>query len=122
MGSGCGKILFVINKKMQNIELVGYEIDKLYYSIAKLRNKWKNIMFYNDDINNLEDFNFDIVLTFLFEKQQRELVSLYKKFPAGTLIISNTFKIPFGDEDSFILQDTIRNKFLQKSVYVYRKL
>ncbi|MDR0572143.1 MAG: methyltransferase domain-containing protein [Rickettsiales bacterium] len=122
IGSGCGKIMFIINKRIKNVELVGYEIDKFYYSIAKLKNKWKNISFYNDDIKNLEDFNFDIVLTFLFEKQQRELIPLYKKFPSGTLIISNTFKISFGSEDGFILQDVIKNRFLQKNIYIYKKL
>jgi SAM-dependent methyltransferase len=122
IGSGCGKILFRINKKIKNVELVGYEIGKLYHSKAVSNNKYKNITFYNEDIHNLSDFNFDIIFTFLFERQQKELIYLYKKFPVGTIIISNTFKIPFEDDGTYSLLETLKSRILFKKIYVYKKM
>ncbi|MDR2760230.1 MAG: hypothetical protein LBB09_00075, partial [Rickettsiales bacterium] len=108
-------------KKISNVELVGYEIDKKYCSLAKAKNRWKNITFYNDDINNLTDFNFDIILTFLFEKQHKTLIYLYSKFPIGALIISNTFKIPFGDNNSYDFIVAPKSRMLMRKIYVYKK-
>ena len=69
IGSGYGKMLFGIEKELsknKNLsqELVGYEISKIPYDISKKLNKSKNIQFFNDDIFNLKDFEFDFVITF----------------------------------------------------------
>jgi SAM-dependent methyltransferase len=121
IGSGRGKMLFRINKKVSNVEIVGYEIDKLYYFLANLRNKWENISFHNDDINNLKDFNFNIILTFLLERQSKTLINLYKKFPVGAIVISNAFRIPF-DDDTWALSEVKKSRFLLWKIYIYKKI
>jgi 16S rRNA A1518/A1519 N6-dimethyltransferase RsmA/KsgA/DIM1 with predicted DNA glycosylase/AP lyase activity len=120
IGSGCGRMLFIMNKRISNAKFVGYEIDSKCYSSAKIKNKWENISFFNENINNLTDFNFDIILTFLFERQQKTLIHLYNKFPVGTLIISNTFKIPFED-GTYDLFDVLKSNILMRKVYIYKK-
>lgn len=125
IGSGYGKMLFGIEKRLNQTqitrELVGYEISNFPYKISKIFNKSKNIKFINDDIFNLDDFKFDIVLTFILAKQQKLFLNIYRKFPKGTLIIANSLSIPFENTDSFKLIDTIRVCY-RWNIYVYKKL
>ena len=72
IGSGYGTLLFKINRylkrkldKKVNVELDGYEISKFIYKISNFRNIYSNIKLFNDDINNLKDFNYDIVIYFI---------------------------------------------------------
>lgn len=125
IGSGYGKVLFGIEKSLKQIkisrELVGYEISSFPYKISKFLNKSENIKFYNDDIFNLKDFDFNIVITFILAKQQKLFLNVYKKFSKGTLIIANSLPIPFNKEDNFELIDTIKVCYHWK-IYIYRKL
>lgn len=120
IGSGYGRLLFFINKRIKNASLVGYEISSFAYKISKLINRFKNISFVNDDIFNLKDFDFNIITTFLFVKQQKEIIDLYKQFKVGTIIISNSFKIPFEEKDGFELIDVIP-VHLSWNVNIYKK-
>lgn len=126
IGSGYGTMLFRISKALSNvqnkkIQLVGYEISALAYKISKLRNKYKNVELIKDDINNLNDFNFDLVITFILAKQQKLFLNIYRKFPSGTTIIANSLSIPFEEDDKFELVETIKVCF-RWNIYIYRKL
>lgn len=121
IGSGYGRLLFFINKEIKNVNLVGYEISKFAFKISKMLNFNKNIHFVNDNIFNLKDFDFDIITTFLFVKQQKEIKELYQKFKVGTIIISNSFKIPFEEDDGFELIDVIP-VHPKWNVNVYKKI
>lgn len=121
IGSGYGKLLFGINKKVPNANYVGYEISTLSYRVSVLKNKYKNINFINDNIFNAKDFNFNIIVTFLFLKQQRELIQLYNKCPLNTLIISNSFQIPFTEEDCYELIET-KKIYFRWTIYFYKKV
>ncbi len=127
IGSGYGTMLFKINrhlkkkisKKGVKVEFVGYEISKLVNKIAQIRNQSDNIKLIRNDINNLKDFNFDIVITFIHAKQQKLFLDIYRKFPAGTTIIANSLPIPFSKEDSFKLVQTIKVHY-RWNIYIYK--
>jgi len=125
IGSGYGTMLFKISKALENIndkkiELVGYEISSFAYKISKFRNKYKNVKLIKDDINNLNDFNFNFVITFILAKQQKLFLNIYRKFPSGTIIIANSLAIPFEKQDNFELIETIKVCF-RWNIYIYRK-
>lgn len=126
IGSGYGTLLFKINKylkkrlnKKVNVEFVGYEISKIIYTISKLRNRYKNITLIHDDINNMKDFNYDIVITFILAKQQKLFLDIYRKFPKGTTIIANSLPIPFEENDNFKLIRTIKVHY-HWNIYIYQ--
>jgi SAM-dependent methyltransferase len=123
IGSGYGKILFNIENALEHIgisrELIGYEILNFPYKISKYLNKSENIKFINNDIFDLKDFNFDIVITFMLAKQQKSLLKIYRKFPIGTLIIANSLPIPFKKNDNFKLIDVIE-VYYHWNVYIYK--
>lgn len=126
IGSGYGTLLFKINKylkrKLKNnvdIELTGYEISKFIYKISVLRNKYDNIQIINDDINNLNDFKYNIVITFILAKQQKLFLDIYRKFPKGTTIIANSLPIPFDKNDIFKLKKTIKVHY-HWNIYIYQ--
>ena len=124
IGSGYGTLLFKISKALKNIknkkiELIGYEISNFAYKISNFRNKYKNVELINDDINNLKDFNFDIVITFILAKQQKLFLNIYKKFPSNTIIIANSLPIPFEENDNFKLIEKIRVCF-KWNIYIYK--
>ena len=126
IGSGYGTLLFKISKDLEDIKdkeikLVGYEISNFAYKISKSKNKCQNVELINDDINNLNDFNFDLVITFILAKQQKLFLDIYRKFPAGTTIIANSLPIPFEENDNFQLIKTIKVGF-RWNVYIYKKL
>ena len=126
IGSGYGTLLFKINKylkkrlnKKVNVEFVGYEISKIIYTISKLRNRNKNITLIHDDINNMKDFKYDIVITFILAKQQKLFLDIYRKFPKGTTIIANSLPIPFEEGDNFKLVKTIKVHY-HWNIYIYQ--
>ncbi len=126
IGSGYGTLLFKISKDLEDIKdkeikLVGYEISNFAYKISKSKNKCQNVELINDDINNLNDFNFDLVITFILAKQQKLFLDIYRKFPTGTTIIANSLPIPFEENDNFQLIKTIKVGF-RWNVYIYKKL
>ncbi|MDD2840546.1 MAG: class I SAM-dependent methyltransferase [Rickettsiales bacterium] len=125
IGSGYGKMLSGVEKDLNKIqisrELIGYEISNFPYKISNIFNKSKNIKFIHDDIFNLKDFNFDIVITFILAKQQKLFLDIYRKFPKGTLIIANSLSIPFEEKDSFKLIDTMRVCY-HWNIYIYKKI
>lgn len=126
IGSGYGTLLFNINnllktRKRKNVYFTGYEISSFAYKISKFRNKYKNIKLIKDDINNLDNFDYDIITTFILKKQQKEFIEIYKKFPPNTLIIANSLAIPFKIEDNFELIQKIRVTF-GHNIYIYKKL
>lgn len=122
IGSGYGKMLFRINKALKNqkIEYVGYEISNFSYKISKFLNKSDNITLIKDDINNLKDFDFDIVITFILAKQQKLFLNIYRKFKKGTIIIANSLAIPFEKDDNFELIKTIKVCY-RWNIYIYKK-
>lgn len=122
IGSGYGDLLFNIAKNVKNINLTGYEISKMAYYISKMRNKYLNIELIYDDIKHLETYNYNVIIAFLFKKQHRELLYLYRKFSMGTLIISNTFIIPFSEKDCFKLINTIYIPLINRNIYIYKKI
>lgn len=124
IGSGYGNMIFGINKDLKvpngkSVEFVGYEISELPYKISQFRNKYSNITFIKDDINNLKDFDFDIVLTFILAKQQKLFLNIYRKFSKNTMIIANSLPIPFDKDDEFELIDTIKVLY-RWNVYIYK--
>ena len=126
IGSGYGTLLFKINRylkrkldKKVNVELDGYEISKFIYKISNFRNIYSNIKLFNDDINNLKDFNYDIVITFILAKQQKLFLDIYRKFPKGTTIIANSLPIPFASDDGFKLVKTIKVHY-HWNIYIYQ--
>ena len=126
IGSGYGKMLFGIAKNLQipegkTVEFVGYEISGFAYRISKFFNRYKNIKFIKDDANNISDFNFDIVLTFILKKQQKLFLNVYRKFPKKTLIIANSLPIPFDDNEDFKLVRTIRVLY-RWNIYIYKNI
>ncbi|MFC1659828.1 hypothetical protein ACFL0U_04660 [Pseudomonadota bacterium] len=127
IGSGYGTMLFNINKALtksfpnKKIEFTGYEIQKIPYKISKLLNKSTNITLIKDDINNLKDFNFDVILTFILKKQQKQFLHIYGKFPKNTIIIANSLPIPFNKKDSFKLVETIKVCY-RWNIFIYNKL
>jgi SAM-dependent methyltransferase len=123
IGSGYGTMLFKMNKALNNPKtiFIGYEISKFSYKISKLRNKFKNIYLINDDINNLCDFDFDFVITFILAKQQKLFLNIYREFPKGTFIIANSLPIPFEKKDDFELIEIIKVHF-NWDIYIYRKI
>ena len=125
IGSGYGKMLFGIEKELsknKNLsqELVGYEISKIPCNISKKLNKSKNIQFFNDDIFNLKDFEFDFVITFILAKQQKLFLPIYRKFSKNTIIIANSLPIPFEENDNFRLTKTIKVDF-GWNIYIYEQ-
>lgn len=126
IGSGYGTLLFKIAKAFENLEsknidLVGYEISSFAYKISNFRNKYKNVKLVKDDINNLKNFDFDIVITFILAKQQKMFLNIYRQFPSGTIIIANSLSIPFEKGDNFQLIETIRVCF-RWNIYIYKKM
>jgi SAM-dependent methyltransferase len=121
VGSGYGRLLFKMNKYLKNDKniFIGYEISKFPYLISKFFNKYKNIYLINDDINNIQDTDFDFVITFMLEKQQKDLIPLYNKFPKNTIIFANSNDIPFSSKDNFVLIDKIK-VHIGWNIYVYR--
>lgn len=126
IGSGYGTLLFKINKylkkrlnKKVNVEFVGYEISNIIYKISKFRNRYKNITLIHDDINNMKDFKYDIVITFILAKQQKLFLDIYRKFPKGTTIIANSLPIPFEEGDNFKLIKTIKVHY-HWNIYIYQ--
>ena len=125
IGSGYGIMIFGIANNLKipegkKVSFVGYEISDFAYKISKFLNKSKNINFIKDDINNLRDFDFDIVLTFILKKQQKLFLNIYRKFPENTLIIANSLPIPFEKNDNFKLVETIK-VFYRWNLYIYRR-
>lgn len=120
IGSGYGKLLFGINKIIPEGNYTGYEISKLSYRVSMLKNKHQNITFINDNIVNIKNFNFNIIVTFLFLKQQKDLIQFYNKCPLNTLIISNSFEIPFTEEDCYDLIET-KTIYFRWTIYIYKK-
>lgn len=125
IGSGYGTLLFRLNTALKNItnkqiKLVGYEISSFAYKISKIRNNYNNIEIIKDDINNLNDFNFDIVITFILAKQQKLFLNIYRKFPKNTIIIANSLAIPFEKDDNFQLIETIKVCF-RWNIFIYKK-
>ncbi len=126
IGSGYGTLLFEISRALKNtndkkVELVGYEISNFAYRISKFRNKYENVTLIKDDINNLNNFDFDLVITFILAKQQKLFLDIYRKFPSGTTIIANSLPIPFEKEDNFQLVETIKVCF-RWNIYIYKKI
>ncbi|HSQ97327.1 MAG TPA: hypothetical protein VLL98_01260 [Rickettsiales bacterium] len=123
IGSGYGKVLFGIERTLNGVskELVGYEIANFPWKISKFFNKSNNIKFVNDNIFNLKDFKFDIVVTFILAKQQKLFLDVYRKFPKGTIIIANSLSIPFEERDNFKLIDTVKVHY-RWNIYIYEKL
>ena len=127
IGSGYGTLLFKVNKylkrkltKKVNIEFVGYEILSIIYKISKLRNRYNNITLIHDDIKNIKDVNYDIVITFVLAKQQKAFLDIYRKFPKGTIIIANSLAIPFEETDNVKLIKTIKVHY-HWNIYIYQK-
>ena len=126
IGSGYGKMLFGIEKELSknktlSQELIGYEISKIPYDISKKLNKSKNIQFFNDNIFNLKDFNFNFVITFILAKQQKLFLPVYRKFSKNTIIIANSLPIPFEENDNFRLVKTIKVDF-RWNIYIYKQI
>ncbi|MDR0423367.1 MAG: class I SAM-dependent methyltransferase [Rickettsiales bacterium] len=122
IGSGYGRLLFKMNKLLNNPNniFVGYEISKLSYKISVFLNKYKNVYLINNDIKNLYDDDFDFVISFMLKKQQKELINVYKKFKKGTIIVVNSNAIPFGENDGYKKIDTLRVGF-GWDVFIYIK-
>lgn len=124
IGSGYGKMLFKIDKSLNETsiskEFVGYEISNFPYKISQFFNKSKEIEFINEDIFNLKDFKFNIVITFILKKQQKLFLDVYRKFPKDTIIIANSLAIPFEKTDNFELVETVRVCY-HWNIYVYKK-
>jgi SAM-dependent methyltransferase len=123
IGSGYGKLLFRMNKMLNNRGniFVGYEISKFSYKVSKILNKSKNIYLIRDDINNLKDTDFDFVISFMLEKQQKIFISVFKKFPKGTIILANSNNIPFEESDGFKMIDKI-NVHFGWDIFVWKKI
>jgi SAM-dependent methyltransferase len=122
IGSGYGRLLIKFNKLLNNPSnvFIGYEISKLSYNISKFLNNSKNIYLINDDINNLYDTDFDFIISFMLERQQKKLVDLYKKLNKDTIILANSNPIPFKTDDGFEIIDKI-NVHFGWDIFVYKK-
>jgi SAM-dependent methyltransferase len=123
IGSGYGKLLFKVNKILNNPEniFIGYEISNFAYKISKFKNKFKNIFIFKDDIHNIKDLDFDFIVSFMLAKQQPDFISIYKKFPVGAIILANSNAIPFKNTDGYELIDKIKVHFGWE-IYVYKKI
>lgn len=123
-GSGYGGTMFRISKKLdgkigdKKLNIIGYEICKIPYKISNILNNCKNVKIINEDINNIKNFDCDIVTTFFLAKQQKNLLDIYRKLPKNTIIIANSIPIPFENDDKFKLINKI-NVTYGWNIFVY---
>lgn len=126
LGSGSGKIIFLVNKKL-GIKTVG--IDKIEYFI-KISNiisknldlekvKFKNSDFFTEDISNGTIFY--MTATCFDEEIMQKLSEKFKKLRDGSIIISITRTLK-GEHLKLFRKKIVEFGWAKDTAYFYRKI
>jgi len=114
LGSGWGGLALSVASRRPEARVVGYELSLLPWAwstgVARLIGR-RSIDFVRRDFFDADLDDTDVVLCYLFPGAMERLAERLKDLKAGSVIISNTFRLPGWEPDEVIeLNDLYRTR------------
>ena len=114
LGSGWGGLALAVTRHQHTAQVVAYELSLLPWlwsiAVARLTGR-QNIEFIRGDFFDADLTDTDVVLCYLFPDAMERLAKELRSLKPGSIIISNTFRLPGWQPDELIeLDDLYRTR------------
>ena len=114
LGSGWGRLALAVTSQRPEAHVVAYELSWLPWlwsiGVARLRGR-QEIEFVRQDFFDADLGDTDVVLCYLFPGAMERLAKSLTQLKAGSVIISNTFRLPGWQPDEVVeLDDLYRTR------------
>jgi hypothetical protein len=122
LGSGWGTLALAVTRQRPEVQVVAYELSFLPWlwsiGLARLVGR-RNIEFVRRDFFDADLDDADVVLCYLFPGAMERLAERLTQLAAGSIILSNTFRLPGWQPDEVVeLDDLYRTRVYR---YVVRR-
>ena len=118
LGSGWGSLALYIAIKNPKKQVIGYELSFFPYYLSKLLIilfRLKNLKFYRKDFFQIEFFEDNLYITYLYPKGMEKLEQKIKDENRKIKLISNTFAFSYLEYSKV----TTLNDFFKTPIYFY---